>query len=43
MYQLGVLNEFTDEIVELLSERLCSSVEAAMVPKDCSASPVRKF
>lgn len=39
----GVLNEFKNGIVELLSERLCSSVAAAMVPKDCGASPVRQF
>lgn len=38
----GVLHQFKDEIVEL-SERFCSSVEAAMVSKDCSASPVRQF
>lgn len=34
----GVLNEFKDGIVELWSERLRSSVEAAMVPEGCSAS-----
>lgn len=39
----GVLHQFKDEIVELLSERFCFSVEAAMVSKDCSASPVRQF